>query len=460
MSKLRTAREILQASVASQTLALARDQKAVASYESVRAQIRAQCGQMGIVDLDASLPHVVHVAGTKGKGSTVALLDSILRQARLRVGVYTSPHLVDVRERIRIDGKPIDAAALDMNIVATYEALAALQPPGFFHLLTLCALRIFCLENKVDVLILETGIGGRLDATNAVDRPLCCAITRLDLDHIDLLGDTVAKIAFEKAGIIKRNVPVFTCASQPDSAMHVLREQAALRGSPLYVVAPVVGARIGLANGAPHQQENAGLAAAMAAVVFARFPGVDVASAVERGLAESRLPGRGQVCDVAGVGTLYLDGAHTVESVKCAARWFMSAAPASAKRVLAFHCSHDRDGVALLRGILETAGPGAFQLAIFVPTTMGRAPGAPPPALCFKPVVGEPGGQGWHRDLALAWQNLAAPGGNASLALSSPSELRGVLPAGAHVFVVGSFYLVGDVLRDIVGWQPDADGAF
>jgi len=212
---LRSCKEIIAASLNSQTLALAREQKTVSTLESVRKMMRLHATQMGIADLDAALPAVVHVAGTKGKGSTVALLDSILRKANLKVGVFTSPHLVDIRERIRINGKPLDVETFERHVVATYQALQNVDPPGFFHLMTLCAFRIFSLEEHVDVLILETGIGGRLDATNALDKPICCSITRLDYDHMEMLGDTLDKIAFEKAGIMKRGVPVFTCASQP-----------------------------------------------------------------------------------------------------------------------------------------------------------------------------------------------------------------------------------------------------
>ena len=142
----------------------------------------------------------VHVAGTNGKGSVCAMLDSVLREAGLRVGLYTSPHLHDVRERIRVGGRPIGPAAFAK---AMRRVLAAeTEPLTYFEMLTATAFVHFRAAG-VDVAVLETGLGGRLDATNVVLRPLACLIPAVDFDHMDWLGDSLASIAREKAGILK-----------------------------------------------------------------------------------------------------------------------------------------------------------------------------------------------------------------------------------------------------------------
>ena len=156
---------------------------------------------------------MVHVAGTNGKGSTVATVRAIAEAAGLRVHVYTSPHLVRFNERIRVAGKLIDDAAL-VPILEEVEAANAGRPITFFEITTAAAFLAFA-RHPADLVVLEVGLGGRLDATNVVKRPAVCAITPISFDHMQYLGDTLAKIAFEKAGIMKRDVPVVV-APQPD----------------------------------------------------------------------------------------------------------------------------------------------------------------------------------------------------------------------------------------------------
>jgi dihydrofolate synthase/folylpolyglutamate synthase len=176
---------------------------------------------------------VVHIAGTKGKGSVAALCASVLRAAGYRTGLYTSPHLVDFRERAQVDGQPIapEAAA---EIVAGFQARVP-SHPGIttFELTTALAFEHFARAN-VDVAVIEVGLGGRLDATNIVT-PLVSVITSLSLDHTYLLGETLAEIAGEKAGIVKPGVPLVT-AMQPPEALRVLESVCAERGAPLAVV--------------------------------------------------------------------------------------------------------------------------------------------------------------------------------------------------------------------------------
>jgi dihydrofolate synthase / folylpolyglutamate synthase len=175
---------------------------------------------------------VIHIAGTKGKGSTCAMLTSMLRACGYTVGTYTSPHLTDIRERIAINAQMIgytDFTNLVRLISNKIKRLPGVQPT-FFEIMTAMALRHFA-DQAVDVVVLETGLGGRLDATNVV-KPLVTGITHISLDHTDVLGRDVASIAREKAGIFKKNVPAVSVEQSPEAAA-ALREVAEHAGAPL-----------------------------------------------------------------------------------------------------------------------------------------------------------------------------------------------------------------------------------
>ncbi|MBX9743382.1 MAG: bifunctional folylpolyglutamate synthase/dihydrofolate synthase [Chthoniobacterales bacterium] len=205
---------------------------------------------------------VLHIAGTNGKGSVSAITESILRAAGYRTGLYTSPHLVDFKERIRINGLPIEETALKKGI----QKLKAVtqgweQLPTFFELTTALAFDYFA-QQQCEILVLETGMGGRLDATNLAAQKIACAITPIGLDHQAFLGETLALIAKEKAGIIRPGVPVVS-APQCLEAATVLQEEAFRIGAPLhFVVAPLAeDAPLGLLGS--HQRWNAALAVAL-----------------------------------------------------------------------------------------------------------------------------------------------------------------------------------------------------
>jgi dihydrofolate synthase/folylpolyglutamate synthase len=181
-------------------------------------------------DPQERLPPVVHVAGTNGKGSTVAYLRAIAEAAGRRAHVYISPHLVRFNERIRLAGRLIEDDRL-AALLAEVERVNAGRPITFFEVTTAVAFLAFA-RTPADLVILETGLGGRLDATNVVRRPAVCAISPISFDHPDFLGDTVAKIAGEKAGILKPGVPA-VIAHQPADAAEVLERRAAVVGAPL-----------------------------------------------------------------------------------------------------------------------------------------------------------------------------------------------------------------------------------
>jgi len=177
------------------------------------------------------LPPVVHVAGTNGKGSTLAFLRAMLEAAGYRVHVYTSPHLIHFRERIRLAGRLIDDATLT-EVLEACETANAGDSITYFEITTAAAFLAFK-QSPADVLLLETGLGGRLDATNVIARPAVTAITRISLDHQFYLGDTLAEIAFEKAGILKAQVPAVLAPQPEDQVTAVLRREATARPAPI-----------------------------------------------------------------------------------------------------------------------------------------------------------------------------------------------------------------------------------
>ena len=172
----------------------------------------------------------IHVAGTNGKGSCSHTLAAILQSAGYKVGLYTSPHLVDFRERIRINGTPVNEAYV-IDFVENHRAFFEPLHPSFFELTTAMAFNYFA-EQQVDVAVIEVGLGGRLDCTNII-RPDLCVITNISFDHVQFLGDTLAKIASEKAGIIKEGIPVVIGETTPETKP-VFAEKAIQVNAPIH----------------------------------------------------------------------------------------------------------------------------------------------------------------------------------------------------------------------------------
>ncbi|MGS0747925.1 bifunctional folylpolyglutamate synthase/dihydrofolate synthase [Halpernia sp. GG3] len=170
---------------------------------------------------------MIHIGGTNGKGSTSNMLASVLQESGYKVGLYTSPHLVDFRERIKINGENCDKEFV-YQFIQKLKKLPPKIQPSFFEFTTIMAFEYFK-ENKVDFAVIEVGLGGRLDSTNIIN-PLICAITNVDLDHQNLLGNTIAEIAFEKAGIIKENIPIISGSENPE-VFKILKETAEKKNS-------------------------------------------------------------------------------------------------------------------------------------------------------------------------------------------------------------------------------------
>lgn len=194
---------------------------------------------LGLPPEELNQLNVIHVSGTKGKGSTCAFIESILRHNNIKTGFYSSPHLVAVRERIRINGQALSEEMFATYFMAVYNRLQeAMSPeesmPAYFNFLTLMAFYVFRAE-KVDAAILEVGIGGEYDCTNVVPSPVVTGVTSLDLDHCNVLGNTIEQIAWQKAGIFKPKVAAFTVAQKEEGAMKVLLERAREKETSLYV---------------------------------------------------------------------------------------------------------------------------------------------------------------------------------------------------------------------------------
>lgn len=261
--------------------------------------------------LDVPPPNerIIHVAGTNGKGSTCALLDSVCRAAGYRTGLFTSPHLITFRERIQVNGELISEESVARGLEKIRALVADWDPhPTFFEITTALALDHFR-EEKVEIVILETGMGGRLDATNAV-QPVVSILTPIDFDHQKWLGHSLAEIAREKAGIIKPGVPVVSALQRPE-AETVIRERATELDAPLdFVRQPLQ--RLPVALGGTHQQENAALA--LSALHTAMIEVKE--EAIARGLAAVVWPARFQRWEERTI----IDGAHNPSGARILAQ--------------------------------------------------------------------------------------------------------------------------------------------
>jgi dihydrofolate synthase/folylpolyglutamate synthase len=278
---------------------------------------------------ERGLPPVIHVAGTNGKGSTIAFMRAILEAAGLRVHAYTSPHLVRFNERFRLGasalGRGEGRLASDGELadaLTECERVNAGAPITVFEITTAAGLLLFA-RHPADILLLEVGLGGRLDATNVIERPLATVVAPVALDHAEFLGDTVAKIAAEKAGIFKCDVPAIV-AAQPRQALAVIERQAARLHAPIWIAGEERGRLVyqddaGLIDlPAPklygrHQFENAGLAIAALRAV-GKF---SLAPAAFEGIAKAEWPARMQRLSIGALaalappgGELWLDGGH------------------------------------------------------------------------------------------------------------------------------------------------------
>ncbi|KAI6136074.1 Mur ligase [Pisolithus sp. B1] len=449
--------------------------------------------RIGYTCEDLNKLNVIHVTGTKGKGSTCAFTDSIVRHARpnWRIGLYTSPHLVAVRERIRIGGVPLSEDDFTRYFFEVWDRLQQNGPrtpdfpvmPSYFRYLTLMAFHTFLAE-RVNATILEVGIGGVNDSTNIVPRPIVTGIAALGLDHTSALGKTIAAIAEKKGGIYKNGVPALS-VSQPEEGMIVLKERAEASQASYFMevsTLPGIGnVTLGLAG--EHQLQNAALAVQMAHIFLHAMNGSQyrpeplsrVPESFITGLENAKWPGRCQTVSDPNIKSItwYLDGAHTAESVFCCTRWFVNPrvglcnSPTSTTvvangtsdltaekfrcaRVLIFNCTKGRSGLDLLGTMLEETQKlllqygstehveNFFQQVIF----------------CNNVTYADGHFKGAQHELADAWVQLVPTFPTDSIHVvpsieHAVQEVRGISTTfdRVSVLVTGSLHLVGGVIE-------------
>jgi|LauGreDrversion4_2_1035121.scaffolds.fasta_scaffold91305_1 dihydrofolate synthase/folylpolyglutamate synthase len=388
----------------------------------------------------------VHVAGTNGKGSTVAMIASMLQACGYTVGVYTSPHLVELRDRIVINGQSIDRAVFaDAVKTVAKAAEKAGVDPTFFEVVTAVCFKFFA-EQAVDIAVIEVGLGGRLDSTNVI-RPEACVITSIDFDHMKLLGNTLEEIAREKAGIFKKDVPAFIFESEP-SVQQAIAEVAERTGAPLRVVNKDIdySARFCVTEDlgphtrvclysknsrlehlpvplpGEHQASNCGLA--LAVVDHLKTVGFDCPEdKITAGLAATKVPGRMQL--VWDRPRVLVDGAHNPAAVGALMRCVGAHVPYDSM-ICVFGCCSDKD----VPGLIDKVNLGADKV-IFT-----RAAGNPRAA--------DP------EDLQKLFNERS--GKMSQVAKSLPEALEMATRAVSRedlVCVTGSFYLVGETLKHL-----------
>lgn len=396
---------------------------------------------------------VIHVAGSNGKGSVCAYIDSVLRAAGKRTGLFTSPHLVHVEERFAVSGKPCDRPSFIQAAEQVRHATGAMvrqgmPHPTFFEYIFAVGMIIFA-KYQAEYVILETGLGGRLDATNIVQHPLLTVITSISLEHTEILGDTVAEIAAEKAGIIKSGVPVIYDASLPE-ARKIIEDFGRRQACPLYPVFPdkvkillntgkkiafsydsgydVTVTKLEIPFGAPYQARNA--AVALEAVkCLAHY--MDISEEmIQKGFAGVNWKGRMQQ-----VGTdVYFDGAHNPDGIDK----FLEAAGQIAKTpgILLFSMVKEKDYV-LAAEYLLCRGEWEEIVITSVPGARGVDKGTL--ARVFAQTA-----QANHRPVKITQIEKIEEAYRYALSIKKP---------GQPLFCAGSLYLIGELERIAGGME-------
>ena len=363
---------------------------------------------LSLIDAPQDRIPAVHIAGTKGKGSTAAMLDSILRVSGIRTGLFTSPHIESFAERMKVNGRQPDPGQLTELVAELKHRLQEADTglvrdgPTYFEVATLLAWMYFD-RCEAELVILETGVGGRLDCTN-VCQPLVTVITSIGLDHTHLLGDTIEQIAVEKAGILKQGVPLVTGVVQPcvieicDSPaqsvgcpvtrlhrnLHVVRRTLNDSGSTISVTTPQrQHTNLEIPLHGDHQTENAALAVATADLLAVGQP-VITPEAIRGGLARTVWPLRFEV--VSRQPTIILDAAHNPDAVAAVVRTLDNGRWSERPRVLMFGASCDKDAEGMLRCLLP-----AFDVVIL--TRFERNPRSRSPDVLHETACGLAEGQ-------------------------------------------------------------------
>ncbi|MFN2508614.1 MAG: folylpolyglutamate synthase/dihydrofolate synthase family protein [Chthoniobacterales bacterium] len=368
---------------------------------------------LGALTLPDKQQRIIHVAGTNGKGSVCAMLDSICRAQGYRIGLFTSPHLVTFRERIQVNGEMISEEAVTAGLGAIRSLICSWDPhPTFFEIVTALALRHFS-DERCEIVVLETGMGGRLDATNAVI-PVVSVITPISLDHQKWLGDTLGEIAGEKAGIIKAGVPTVS-APQLADAREVISSRAEALQTPLEFIADRDETHE-LALAGTHQKQNAALARAalrVANIVVSQ-------QAICDGLANVSWPARFQRWSE----RIVIDGAHNPAGAHALVRtWQELFGDDRATVILAV--LRDKDVTA----IVEALRPIAARMVL---PLIRSERAIPPPEL-------------------LSLTSTIAPSIAATTATSFETALEKASAETDRILITGSLHFAGEALATLAG---------
>jgi dihydrofolate synthase/folylpolyglutamate synthase len=368
---------------------------------------------LAALDLPSPAHRIIHVAGTNGKGSVCAMIDAICRAQGYRTALFTSPHLVTFRERIRVNGEMIGEQEVAEGLSAIRDLIANWEPsPTFFEITTALALRHFS-ERNADIVVLETGMGGRLDATNAV-QPVVSVITPIDLDHQQWLGDSIEKIAGEKAGIIKPGVPVVS-ALQKTETETVVQTRAAECKSPFKFISGTYETE-SLALKGRHQKQNGALA-----IAAVHSGGIEVsANAIRQGLTSVSWPARFQQWDDRTI----IDGAHNPAGARVLAETWREVF-SEEKAALIFGVLRDKNAAKIYRELADLVD------SVFLPTFRGER--AMPP-----------------KELAQLIASIT-PGKQVFIANSCAEALTAAQNKTHRVLVAGSLHLAGEMLALLRG---------
>lgn len=384
---------------------------------------------------DLKFLRAVHIAGSKGKGSVCAFTEQIFRFKGLKTGMFTSPHLVHPRERIRINGKAVSEDLFAKHVLRLDQDLKSHGVQvSFFRFLWIIAVDIFR-EAEVDVGIIEVGMGGRFDATNVLDEPTVCGITSLAMEHVNILGPSVNEIAWHKSGIIKPNAPIYSVnqITYPETEI-VIKQEAESYDAPLVFVSKdsFIDDSWVLGIDGTHQKENAALSCALVSKWLQTWHPSEFLSKEElkSALHSTKWPGRQHKHNVSSKLALFLDGSHTFESICATAKWFKDSVDGlnhkeeNVKNVLYFHCSPDRDHVKLLQPLLNIEH--LFNDVFFlIPSSLY--------ATDLERIKHH------HQEMAEFWSMHSPTSFNASVV----SEIVPVSNQPTNTLVCGSLYLVG-----------------
>ncbi|XP_014254343.1 folylpolyglutamate synthase, mitochondrial-like [Cimex lectularius] len=398
---------------------------------------------------------VIHVSGTKGKGTTCNLCESVIRAHGYKTGLFTSPHLISVKERISLNGVPLTYSEFTNHFWSVYSALDNNKEnehdmPSYFKFLTVMAFNVFFKEN-VDVAIFEVGVGGEYDCTNIFQHTPIVGITSLGLDHTSILGTSLDQIAWQKAGIIKEGCRVFTVDDHKPLALKVIQERAKERNSRLILVPKVDQYNWNLNHFGPAHVLNASLAVQLAFaflnmknnITCNGLPELTIDKASENAISQCDFPGRFQIVQ-RGLHVYYLDGAHTKESVEFCSSWYCSVSQSQTKKIFIFNLTHNRDPATLLKPFTKCK----FDRVFFSPNSITTSQNTSPRDLFDLNASLTSPTERLEAYKAL-WIEMASCDPNCVTVSSSLSETISLVESNnepSQILVSGSLHLVGSVL--------------